>query len=183
MEFVPTAIPGLVEIHARPIPDARGRFVKTFTAEEYAAVGLPSAFAEEFYSFSTRGVLRGLHFQNPPHAQGKTVFCEHGAIFDAVVDLRVGSPTYGVALTFDLTAEDGLGLYVPEGLAHGFCVTAGEGLVAYRTTGGYAPQADAGIRWDSAGIDWPLSSPLISEKDAGLPALDGYTSPFTFEEA
>lgn len=181
MEFVLTAIPGLVEIHTRPIPDARGRFVKTFVAEEYAAAGLPSAFAEEFYSFSTRGVLRGLHFQNPPHAQGKTVFCEHGAIFDAILDLRAGSPAYGVALTFELTAENGLGLYVPPGLAHGFCVVGDAGLVAYRTTSGYAPQADAGIRWDSAGIDWPLASPLVSEKDAALLALDGFASPFAFE--
>lgn len=180
MRFLPTAIPGLVDILAEPRPDDRGRLVKTFVRAEYEAAGLPVDFAEGFYSYSREGVLRALHFQLPPSTQAKTVFCDHGAIFDAVLDLRVGSPWFGRALTFELSAENGRGLYIPEGLAHGFCVIGHEALVSYRTTTGYAPQSDAGIKWDSAGIDWPVSKPLVSPKDASLPRLEELSSPFVY---
>ncbi len=183
MRFAETAIPGLIELLAEVRVDARGRFVKTYERAEYAAAGLPVDFAEEFYSFSSSNVLRGLHFQLPPSAQGKTVFCEHGAIFDAVLDLRVGSPSHGRVEVFELTADNGRGLYIPEGLAHGFCVLGAEALVAYRTTTGYSPQHDAGVRWDSAGVVWPLSDPIVSERDAGLPALSEFANPFVFDGA
>ncbi|MGB4593273.1 MAG: dTDP-4-dehydrorhamnose 3,5-epimerase [Coriobacteriia bacterium] len=181
MRFVETTIPGLVELVAQPLPDNRGRFVKTFVRGEFSAAGLPGDFVEEFYSYSIAGVLRGLHFQLPPQAQAKTVFCEHGAIFDVVLDLRVGSPAYGTALTFELTGKNGRGLFIPEGLAHGFRVLGDGALVAYRTTTAYSPKYDAGVRWDSAGIAWPSGPSVISERDATLPAFSEFANPFVFD--
>lgn len=183
MRFSETEIPGLIEILADPRPDDRGRFVKTFERTEYADAGLPARFAEEFYSFSRTGVVRGMHFQLPPAAQGKTVFCDHGAVFDVVLDLRVGSPSFGRTLAFELTAENGRGLFIPEGLAHGFCTPLGDALVSYRVTEPYSQDLDAGVRWDSAGIQWPISNPTISARDLQLPKLEVFQSPFTYQGA
>ncbi|PKQ20011.1 MAG: dTDP-4-dehydrorhamnose 3,5-epimerase [Actinobacteria bacterium HGW-Actinobacteria-6] len=183
MRFARTEIPGLVEVITEPRLDGRGYFVKTFTRGDYGAAGLPVDFTEEFHSYSRAGVLRGLHFQRPPAAQGKLVFCEQGAIFDAVLDLRVGSPTYGTALSFELSGENGRGLYVPEGLAHGFCVLGDEALVAYKTTTEYSAEHDSGVHWDSAGIEWPVREPIVSGRDTLFAGLSDFSSPFTYNEA
>lgn len=180
MRFLKTEIPGLIEVHAEPRLDGRGRFVKTFVRGEFATMGLPTEFAEEFNSFSVNGVLRGMHFQLPPESQGKTVSCDHGSIIDVVLDIRIGSPTYGKSLVFELSAENGRALYIPEGLAHGFCVVVGDALVTYRTTKGYSPSCDSGVSWRSAGLSWPIENPILSRRDAELPRLKDFDSPFVY---
>jgi dTDP-4-dehydrorhamnose 3,5-epimerase len=179
MRVEPTGLAGVFDIIVEPRGDSRGYLVKLFEADVFAAAGLPTSFAEELYSFSVRGVLRGLHFQAPPHAQGKIVACVHGVVFDALVDLRADSPTYGRALTRKLDARTGSALYVPEGLAHGFCVTSEDAVVSYRLTSPYAPGSEGGVRWDSAGVDWPVADPLVSDRDAAFPALAELDTPFT----
>ena len=146
MRVTPTAIPGLLDLSADVRTDPRGYLAKTFEAEAFEHAGLATRFAEELHTYSRRGVVRGMHFQTPPSAQVKVVYCEYGAVFDVVVDLRRGSPTFGVALTRELSASAGNGLYVPEGLAHGFAVLGQEAVVSYRITTGYAPEHDAVCR-------------------------------------
>jgi dTDP-4-dehydrorhamnose 3,5-epimerase len=183
MRILATAAPGLARLLADPIRDERGAFVKTFEESVFAAAGLATAFPEEFHTVSGPEVVRGLHFQVPPDAQAKVVFCLGGEILDAVVDLRVGSPSYREAFAFTLTANGGEGLYIPEGFAHGFCALGEGAVVSYRVSAAYAPSNDRGVRWDSAGIDWPVADPVMSERDRSFPALDAFDSPFRFEEA
>jgi len=180
MEFIPTKIPGCWEIAPDVRGDERGFFVKTFHEPTFAAKGLAVHYAEEFYSLSKRGVLRGLHFHAPPRAHAKLVHCPEGEILDAVVDLRRGSPAFGSHVLLEIDSKKRNMIYIPEGLAHGFCVRSAEALVVYKTTTPYSPEHDAGIRWDSAGIRWPDPSPIVSDRDGRFPALAGFESPFTY---
>lgn len=182
VRFSQTSIPGLTLLSPEPRRDERGYLTKDFVREVYAAAGLPTEFAEELHTLSHAGVLRGLHFQLPSSPQSKVLFCHYGAIFEAVVDLRVGSPAFGQFDVFDLSADNARGLFIPAGLAHGFCVPEGDALVAYRLTTGLDTAADAGIRWDSVGIPWPVANPVISARDSGLPPLAEFSSPFAFGE-
>ncbi|CAM3563978.1 dTDP-4-dehydrorhamnose 3,5-epimerase family protein [Paracidovorax anthurii] len=178
MRFEESPLPGCYQIQPAVHPDGRGRFVKTFSRAEFLSRGLACDWAESFYSVSRRGVLRGLHFQRPPHHHAKLVHCSHGRLFDAVVDLRRGSPTQGRFATFELDAERGNQIYIPAGFAHG-CYALTEGAtIVYHVTSAHAPQHDAGIRWDSAGIPWPDGHPLLSERDRGHPPLQDFDSPF-----
>lgn len=181
MKIAATRLPGCFELQALVRSDERGSFVKTFHAPTFAAAGLRTDFAEEFHSVSRRGVLRGLHFQLPPREHAKLVHCPHGEVFDVAVDLRRGSPTEGEALTLHLSAAQGNALYLPPGLAHGFQALSDEALVAYAVTSVHAPDLDAGIAWDSVGVDWPLPEPLVSERDRAFPALEDFRSPFPAE--
>ncbi|XDF35011.1 dTDP-4-dehydrorhamnose 3,5-epimerase family protein [Paracidovorax avenae] len=179
MRFEESPLPGCYEIHPPVHPDERGRFVKTFIRSAFADRGLACDWVESFYSVSRRGVLRGLHFQLPPHAHAKLVHCSHGRLFDAVVDLRKGSPTQGQAAIFELDAGRGNQVYIPPGFAHG-CYALTEGAtIVYHVTSAHAPQHDAGIRWDSAGIPWPDKNPILSGRDRSHPGLDAFASPFT----
>ncbi len=180
MEFIPTAIPGCLEIRPRPRPDDRGVFVKIFHAPSFRAQGLEADFQEDFYSLSKKGVLRGLHFHLPPHDHAKLVTCVAGAALDAVVDLRQGSPTFGRHILVELGAESRRLLYIPRGLAHGFYALKDETLMLYKTTKPYSPDHDGGIRWDSASIPWPDRSPIVSPRDQGLPTLPQFKSPFSW---
>jgi dTDP-4-dehydrorhamnose 3,5-epimerase len=164
------------DVHA----DERGRLVKTFHLETFANYGLATHFVESFYSVSYRGVLRGMHFQLPPHQHAKLVHCPVGNAFDAVVDLRHGSPTQGQVATFELTAEQGEMLYIPPGLAHGWYALTDTAQLVYQVTSIHSPLSDAGVRWDSVGVDWPDQQPKISLRDQLLPPLDQFDSPFVF---
>ncbi|SFE21323.1 dTDP-4-dehydrorhamnose 3,5-epimerase family protein [Paracidovorax konjaci] len=182
MRFEESPVPGCYLIQPQAQPDERGRFVKTFSREAFLARGLECDWAESFYSVSRRGVLRGLHFQLPPHHHAKLVHCSHGRLFDVVVDLRIGSPTQGRFATFELDAERGNQIYIPAGCAHG-CYALTEGAtIVYHVTSAHAPQHDAGIRWDSAGIPWPDDQPLLSVRDRGHPRLSDFASPFAMPE-
>jgi dTDP-4-dehydrorhamnose 3,5-epimerase len=182
MDVKQTNIPGCLELVLKPFKDERGTFVKTFRQDLFAEQGLTTLFAEEYYSISQHGVLRGLHFQSPPMDHIKVVYCISGAVLDAVLDLRKGSPTYGRYELFELNAEKANMLYIPAGLAHGFYVTSNHAVMLYKVTTVYSPQLDAGIRWDSAGIPWPDTHPIISARDRDLPLLADFASPFIFEE-
>lgn len=171
-EFAETTIPGCYLIRPWRHPDKRGLFVKTFHAQAFREHGLEAVFREDFYTVSRQGVLRGMHFQTPPHQYAKVVSCPKGRIFDAIVDLRTDSPTFGSHETFELSDENACVLYLPPGIAHGFYVLSDEAIAAYRVTAEHCPEADRGVRWDTCGIPWPSSSPILSFRDSNLPSLE-----------
>jgi dTDP-4-dehydrorhamnose 3,5-epimerase len=175
-----TGVPGFLELRPPIHVDARGRFVKSFHQEFFRANGLATEFREHLCSNSRRGVLRGLHFQLPPHDQAKLVLCAVGRIMDVAVDLRIGSPTFGKHASIILNAEQANQAYLANGLAHGFYVLSESATVVYSATTMYAPEYDTGIRWDSVGIQWPDPNPILSERDALLPAFADFVSPFKF---
>lgn len=179
-DAIPGKLPGCVELRPRVHGDARGRFVKTFHQPSFTELGLDFSLAEVFVTTSGPGVLRGLHFQTPPHDQVKIVQCVAGTLWDVVLDLRAGSPTYGIHQATELSAAQGNVLYIPAGLAHGFCVPVGEATMIYMVSSAHSPDHDRGIRWDSAGIDWPVAEPLLSERDQALPALADFDTPFRY---
>ena len=164
--------------------DRRGYFSETYSRRCYAEMGVDVEFVQDNHSLSHAvGTLRGLHFQAPPAAQGKLVRCGRGAIFDVAVDIRRGSPTYGKWEGYELTAENGHQLYVPVGFAHGFVTLEPDSEIVYKCTDYYAPETEGAVRWDSCGIDWPLSvDPILSDKDAIAPALADFDSPFIYGE-
>ncbi len=173
LTFIPLAIPAVVLIEPVTIGDSRGWFRETYKAEVYAEAGLPVRFVQDNASRSAHGVLRGLHFQRPPHAQGKLVSVMAGEIFDVAVDIRLGSPTYGKWVGEYLSAENGRQLWIPEGFAHGFCVTSDSATLSYKVDAPYSGPSDGGVRWDdpAIGVAWPLSEPLLSAKDVVQPFL------------
>jgi len=181
VEFVATSLPGCFRVVPPPLPDARGRLVRIFSAGEFAARGLESAFCEQFYTVSRKGVLRGLHFQAPPHDHAKLVACVAGEVLDAVLDLRAGSPAFGRHELFRLASSDPFGIYLPRGVAHGFYVPGEEATVLYGVTSPHAPSHDLGVLWDSAGIPWPDRSPILSPRDRSFPTLADLATPFRFE--
>jgi len=183
MKIEPTLLPGCYRIQPRVLDDHRGHFVKTFQASIFRAHGLEDRFTETFYSVSRKGVLRGFHFQTPPHAHAKLVHCTAGAVLDAVVDIRRGSPTAGRFFTLELTAEQATMLYIPAGFAHAFYALTDHAAVAYQVTTEFAPDHDAGVRWDSFGIPWPDCAPILSAKDLALPHWRDYATPFTMADA
>jgi dTDP-4-dehydrorhamnose 3,5-epimerase len=182
MELVETEIPGCVELQPRVLEDARGRFVKPFQRSVLGHLGIATDFAEIFYSVSRARVLRGLHFQLPPHDHAKLVHCTAGEILDVAVDLRRGSPTFGQHVVRKLSAKLANALYIPRGLAHGFYSLAGDTTVVYHVTSEHEPRADSGIRWDSAGVQWPDDDPIVSDRDGALTPLQEFDSPFRFND-
>lgn len=181
MRIEQTSIPGCFQIFPQIIRDNRGSFIKTFHKDVFASNDLITEFAEEYYSVSRRGVLRGMHFQTPPHEHFKVVYCLAGKVLDAIVDLRMGSPTYQQYATFELSAEIGNILYIAPGMAHGFYAMTNEATLQYKVTSIYNPDFDRGIRWDSAGIPWLNSAPIISDRDSFFPAMADFDSPFSFK--
>jgi dTDP-4-dehydrorhamnose 3,5-epimerase len=149
--------------------DARGSFTKVFS-------GVSEPFVECYYSTSKRGVVRGLHFQEPPFDHLKLVTCMAGTAFDCVVDLRRASTTYGQA--FHTTLAPGEAIVIPNGCAHGFCATSEETTLLYHVTSVHSPRHDAGIHWTSADVPWPVRDPVLSDRDRNLPHLRDYVSPF-----
>lgn len=157
--------------------DRRGRFVKTIEEDVFLQHEIPTTFAEQYYSVSANNVLRGLHFQTPPHDHYKLVTCVEGDVFDVVVDLRKGSG-YGRHQSFELSGARGDSVFVPSGCAHGFYVRSQLAIMLYNVSTHHAPSHDAGIRWDSAGVSWPSTTPILSERDARLASLAEFNSPF-----
>jgi dTDP-4-dehydrorhamnose 3,5-epimerase len=181
--FTPLAIPDVTLVEARAFGDDRGFFLESFKRSDFAARGLPEAFVQANHSRSTRGVLRGLHYQLQPMAQGKLVCAVRGAVFDVAVDIRRGSPTYGRWVGALLSDENHRLLYVPPGFAHGFCVLSDEADVLYQVTAEYSPEHDRGILWNdpAIGVEWPLAEPRLSPKDARQPLLADADNNFTYE--
>lgn len=173
MTVTPTALPDVLRVERRVFQDDRGWFVEAWSAERYRQAGIAEAFVQDNASFSEHGVLRGLHLQRAPHAQGKLVSVLQGEVFDVAVDVRPDSPTFGEWVGETLSAENGVQLYIPPGFAHGFVVTSEAALFTYKCTDVYAPACEASVRWDDPdiGIAWPLASPAVSPKDAAAPSL------------
>lgn len=172
MKVTETVLPGVFIIEPKIFPDARGFFVETYNKERYAACGIAVDFVQDNLSFSSKGVLRGLHYQNP-HSQGKLVYVLQGEVRDVVVDIRHASPKFGQWTAVTLSSENKKQLYIPPGFAHGFCVLSETALFTYKCTEFYHPECDGGLRWDDPelAIDWPVTSPILSEKDGKLPLL------------
>lgn len=177
MIFSATDLEGVVAIDIERQHDQRGYFARTMCRDEFKSQGLIVDYAQDSTSFNQiRGTLRGLHYQNAPCAETKIVRCVQGAVYDVLVDMRPGSRTYLAWQGFELSADNGKALYIPEGLAHGFQTLADATVVQYRISAPYAPHAGAGIRYDDPliAITWPAPVTAISEKDASWPDLERY---------
>jgi dTDP-4-dehydrorhamnose 3,5-epimerase len=176
LKITPTALPEVLIVEPRVFGDARGFFTESWNEQRFnEATGSTLRFVQDNHSRSARGVLRGLHYQLPPHAQGKLVRCVAGAVFDVAVDLRKSSPNFGKWVGVELTADNHRQLWIPPGFAHGFLVLSETADFLYKTTDYYAPQTEGCVRWDdpAIGIEWPDTgiAPLLADKDAQAPLL------------
>jgi dTDP-4-dehydrorhamnose 3,5-epimerase len=179
MIFSETTLAGAMIIDVSRMADERGFFARCFSADEFAARGLPAAMPQCSVSFNTRkGTLRGMHFQAAPHAEDKLVRCTAGSIFDVIVDLRPASPTRGRWFGVELTAANRRSLFVPKGFAHGFVTLLDDSEVLYMISTPYAPGYEHGVRWNdpALAIDWPIEPAVISARDAAYPLLDASTA-------
>jgi dTDP-4-dehydrorhamnose 3,5-epimerase len=167
-----TKLPGVLLVEPKIWGDPRGYFVELWQAERYGQSGMPREFRQDNVSFSRRGVLRGLHFQNP-NAQGKLVFPLQGKIWDVVVDVRRSSPTFGQWLGVPLSSDAKQQIWVPAGFAHGFVVLSETALVVYKCTDSYSSKTEWGVAWNDPelAIDWPVKEPVLSDKDKVYPRL------------
>lgn len=174
MEFIKTFIPEVILVKPKVFGDERGFFMESYRKSLFQANGITHEFIQDNHSKSTKGVLRGLHYQLDPKAQGKLVRCVSGAVFDVAVDIRRGSPTFGKWVGYELSAENKCMLWIPAGFAHGFVTLEDNTEFLYKTTGEYAPECDRGIKYDDPeiGIVWPvLGELLLSDKDQRQPLL------------
>lgn len=184
MEIIKTEIDGVVILKPRVFTDSRGYFFESYSKKIFDALVRPVNFVQDNESCSTKGVMRGLHFQRPPFTQSKLVRCVRGAVLDVAVDIRKGSPTYGHHVAVELTEENHLQFFVPRGFAHGFAVLSDTAVFQYKCDNYYHPEADGGIsiRDNSLGIDWKTdpAAAILSEKDLRSPVLVEFDSPFDF---
>jgi dTDP-4-dehydrorhamnose 3,5-epimerase len=174
MNVIPTRIPDVFVIEPRVFGDARGYFFESWAASRYEGAGIAGPFVQDNISRSRRGILRGLHLQNP-HAQGKLVSALEGEVFDVAVDVRVGSPHFGQWVGERLSSENHRQLWVPPGFAHGFCVLSDDAIFHYKCTDAYHPECELSVAWDDPGIgiEWPLGAPTLNDKDrSGLRLAD-----------
>ena len=183
MKFLNTPIEGLVIIEPTLFGDDRGYFLESYNKKEFEKAIGEISFVQDNESKSSKGVLRGLHFQKPPYTQAKLVRCIEGKVLDVAVDIREGSETFGQHVTVELTGENKKQVFIPRGFAHGFLVLSESAIFAYKVDNSYAPTHDAGIRWDDSllNIQWGVSESdvLVSEKDAKLPFFLEFETPFT----
>ena len=181
-EFTRLNIADLVLVAPRSFGDERGQFRETYKHSDFVRAGIPEHFVQDNYSRSVRDVLRGLHYQLQPRAQGKLVSCIRGAIFDVAVDIRMGSPTYAQWVGQELSSENNLMLYVPAGFAHGFLTLSENAEVLYKCTAEYSPADDRGIIWNDRDINisWNVTAPLLSAKDGLLPILQKAENNFRY---
>jgi dTDP-4-dehydrorhamnose 3,5-epimerase len=176
--ITPGKIAGVRLLRSAVQRDLRGRFVKTFQEDVFSKYGIPTSFAEQYYSVSSSNVLRGLHFQRPPHDHYKLVTCIEGGVFDVVVDLRKGSRSYGQHESFELNGESGDSVFVPAGCAHGFYVRSKTAIMLYSVSTLFVASHDTGILWNSVGVLWPSANPVVSDRDAALVDFAGFDTPF-----
>ena len=176
---------GLVSVTPKRFGDHRGFFAESYSRRGYAGLGIAAEFVQDNHSLSAqRGTVRGLHYQAPPHAQAKLVRCGRGAIFDVVVDIRLGSPTYGHWASCELSAQNGAQWFIPVGFAHGFMTLEPDSEIIYKCSDYYAPETEGSLLWRDPviGIHWPLEGDVtISDKDAVAPLLADLESPFIFK--
>ena len=180
MKTHPTPFNGLVIIEPRVFADDRGTFFEAWNHEAFTRAGISATFVQDNQSSSARHVLRGLHFQVPPHDQGKLVRVLKGSVLDVVVDLRKQEPTFGQHFKMVLTADDRKMLFIPPGFAHGFLTLEEGSIFFYKCTAVYHPPSDRSIRWNDPqlGIDWGVKEPVLSDKDRHAPLLKDFVNPF-----
>ncbi len=178
MELVPTDLTGLHIIRPRIFHDVRGSFVKTYHCDAFRKLGLDFEPQEEFFSTSAKNVLRGMHFQSPPAAHAKLVYCIAGRVLDVALDLRKNSPTFGHSCARELNAVNREMFFIPTGFAHGFLALEDNTTMVYQTSTVHSPAHDAGVRWDSFGFAWPAKDPILSNRDQKFPGLGEFKSPF-----
>ena len=180
MHIIAEPLPGVKILRPFVFEDARGNFVKPFHEGQLAEHGISLPVREEFFSSSAAGVLRGMHFQVAPHAHQKLVYCITGRVRDVLLDLRRDSPTFGRAVSFELSAANHHVVYIPIGLAHGFLSLEDHSCLIYKTDAVHAPDCDVGILWNSFNFDWQLTDldPIVSSRDLSHPAFNDFKSPF-----
>ncbi|OJV55247.1 MAG: dTDP-4-dehydrorhamnose 3,5-epimerase [Bacteroidetes bacterium 43-16] len=179
MEFTNLSLPGAQLITLPFFSDERGAFVKTFNEALFQQeAGIDFELKESYFSYSKAGVIRGMHFQLPPHDHAKIVFCPQGAILDVIVDLRTASPAYGRFEARVLSAANHQAYYIPKGFAHGFKALEDDSITYYLVSSGYHQASDTGIRWDSFGMDWELEQPVLSARDQAFELFPDFKSPF-----
>lgn len=188
MDVTPTGIREVLLITPRRFGDSRGHFSETWSAQRYAEIGITTTFVQDNQSYSAEaGTIRGLHYQRPPHAQGKLLRVLQGRIMDVAVDVRRGSPTYGKWIAEEMSAETGVQLWVPRGFLHGFATLEPDTVVFYKVDGQYAPECDGAVRFDDPdlGIDWGIDTTraVLSKKDAVAAAFKDFETPFVYETA
>lgn len=177
MEIVAEFLPGCFLLQPKRFEDQRGVFVKTYHEGACAALGVNLEIREEFYSISHRNVVRGMHFQLPPHDHDKLVYCTRGAVRDVLLDLRQGE-SYGRVASVEISDSNNQIIFIPKGIAHGFVALEDDTLMLYKTSTMHAPESDCGIRWDSFGFDWGVAEPIISARDQQHAAFADFVSPF-----
>lgn len=178
MEFVNLSLPGAKLITLPFFSDERGAFVKTFNDTVFQEASIDFELKESYFSYSKSGVIRGMHFQLPPHDHAKVVFCPKGAILDVIIDLRKTSPAYGRFEARVLSEANHQAYYIPKGFAHGFKALEDGAITYYLVSSGYHQASDTGIRWDSFGMDWELEQPIISARDQTFELFTDFQSPF-----
>ena len=179
-------LPEIITVEPRGFDDERGWFMETYRKSAFSNQGIIEDFLQDNHSYSIgKGVLRGLHFQRQPAAQGKLVRCILGEVFDVAVDIRKGSPTYGRWVSADLSAENRQMIWIPVGFAHGFLTITNTAHVEYKVTAEYSSEQDRAIRWDdpAIGIKWPVQNPILSRKDAEAPLLKDADNNFAWKKA
>lgn len=174
---------GVMIITPRMFPDGRGFFMETFKKSDFTAAGVTAEFVQDNHSSSAKGVVRGLHYQKAPHAQGKLIRATRGVLYDVMVDIRQGSPTYGEWFGIELSAENRKMVYIPPGFAHGFVALSDTVEFLYKVTSEFNKESEAGIMWNDpeVGIKWPVTDPILSEKDAILPPLSRADNNFQYQ--
>jgi dTDP-4-dehydrorhamnose 3,5-epimerase len=177
--FQPTALPHSYVISMPTFTDDRGSFSKSFHHTVFQEHGIDFQLKESYFSISGKDVIRGMHFQLPPHHHSKVVFCPLGAILDVIVDLRVGSPTYKQWVAQILSDENHKAFYIPPGFAHGFKSLTADAVTYYLVSSEYSKEHDTGVRYDSIGFDWNVAQPIISERDMSFSTIEQFNSPFT----
>lgn len=178
MIFHKTPIHDVYVIEQTVAQDKRGSFVKNFQRSIFEQRDLECDFKECYYTTSHKDVIRGMHFQTPPHDHAKLITVVSGAIMDVVLDIRKSSKTFGRYFEIELTGENGKSLYIPRGLAHGFGVSSDVAIAYYQVTSEHDPEHDKGILFDSFGFAWPIRDPILSDRDSAFPALNDFKSPF-----
>lgn len=178
MKLISEPLPGVKVLEPFIHRDPRGDFVKPFHEGQLAEHGISMELKEEFFSTSTTNVIRGFHFQKPQHAHAKLIYCINGRVLDVVLDIRKDSSTYGHCASVELSCDNHYVIYIPIGFAHAFASLVDDSCLVYKTDTVYAPDADAGILWDSVDFVWPFDRPTLSPRDREFPKIEEFSSPF-----
>ena len=177
MKLIGELLPGCFLLQPINFKDQRGCFVKTYQEEVFLTLGLKLVIREEFYSVSKKNVVRGMHFQLPPHAHHKLVYCTRGVVKDVLLDLRHGVG-YGNVATVEISENNRNVIFIPEGIAHGFLSMTDDAMMIYKTSAAHVPESDCGIKWNSFDFDWGDDDILLSERDKNHPLFIDFKSPF-----